>query len=164
MYGSKKLIEKEACDFGRLFCVVGLMKEENRKRLFVCLLISVYISSLPVAHLSDARPRRQLVVTGDSARIQDETTESFAWFFNVLGVYSTGPPFNVSSERQLVFLVGRPEFEPITFSDQKHFAHESYVIPTELYRLVQPETSRYRVFLNNPYPTFRDHEFILRRV
>ena len=43
------------------------------------------LSSLPVAHLSDA-PRRRLVVTGDSARIQDETTESSAWFFNVLGV------------------------------------------------------------------------------
>ena len=38
-----------------------------------------------VAHLSDA-PRRRLVVTGNSARIQDETTESSAWFFNVLGV------------------------------------------------------------------------------
>ena len=49
------------------------------------LIISVYLSSLPVAHLSDA-PRRQLVVTGDSAKIQDETTENSAWFFNVLGV------------------------------------------------------------------------------
>ena len=41
------------------------------------LIIFVYLSSLPVAHLSDA-PRRQLVVTGDSARIQDETTENSA--------------------------------------------------------------------------------------
>ena len=49
------------------------------------LIISVYLSSLPVAHLSDA-PRRRLVVTGDSARIHDETTENSAWFFNVLGV------------------------------------------------------------------------------
>ena len=49
------------------------------------LVISVYLSSLPVAHLSDA-PRRRLVVTGDSARIQDETTESSARFFNVLDV------------------------------------------------------------------------------
>ena len=49
------------------------------------LIISVYLSSLPVAHLSDA-PRRRLVVTGDSARIQDESTENSAWFFNVLGV------------------------------------------------------------------------------
>ena len=32
------------------------------------LVISVYLSSLPAAHLSDA-PRRRLVVTGDSARI-----------------------------------------------------------------------------------------------
>ena len=41
----------------------------------------VYLSSLPVAHL-----RKRLVVTGDSVRIQDETTENSAWFFNVLGV------------------------------------------------------------------------------
>ena len=48
------------------------------------LIIFVYLSSLPVAHLSDA-PRRRLIVKGDSARIQDETTENSAWFFNVLG-------------------------------------------------------------------------------
>ena len=56
--------------------------------VFFCniwLVISVYLSLLPVAHLSDA-PRRRLVVTGDSARIQDETTENSTWFFNVLGV------------------------------------------------------------------------------
>ena len=53
--------------------------------LICWLVICVYLSSLPVAHLSDA-PRRRLVVTGDSARIQDETTENSAWFFNVLGV------------------------------------------------------------------------------
>ena len=47
--------------------------------------ISVYLCALPAAHLSDA-PRRRLAVTGDSARIQDETTESSAWFFHVLGV------------------------------------------------------------------------------
>ena len=35
---------------------------------------------------SEQRPQRRLVVTGDSARIQDETTENSAWFFNVLGV------------------------------------------------------------------------------
>ena len=49
------------------------------------LIIFVYLSSLPVAHLNDA-PRRRLVVTGDSARIQDETTENSAWIFKVLGV------------------------------------------------------------------------------
>ena len=49
------------------------------------LVIFVYLSPLPVAHLSDA-PRRRLVVTGDSARTQDETTENSAWFFKVLGV------------------------------------------------------------------------------
>ena len=30
--------------------------------------------------------RYRLVITENSARIQDETTESSAWFFNVLGV------------------------------------------------------------------------------
>ena len=61
------------------------------------------LSSLPVAHLSDAL-RRRLVVTGDSARIQDETTEHSVWFFSVLGVEHrhTGPRFNVSSERLLI--------------------------------------------------------------
>ena len=49
------------------------------------LVISVYLLSLPVAHLSGA-PRKRLVVTVDSARIQDETTENSAWFFYVLGV------------------------------------------------------------------------------
>ena len=49
------------------------------------LIISVYLSLLPVAHLSDA-PIRRLVVTGDSARIQNKTSENSAWFFNVLGV------------------------------------------------------------------------------
>ena len=39
------------------------------------LIIFVYLSSLPVARLSDTS-RRQLVVKGDSARIQDETTEN----------------------------------------------------------------------------------------
>ena len=51
----------------------------------VSLFISVYLSSLPVANLSDA-PRRRLVVTGDSARIQDETTECSACFFDVFSV------------------------------------------------------------------------------
>ena len=69
------------------------------------MVISVYLSSLSVAHFSDA-PRRRLVVTGDSARIQDETTESSAWFFNVLGVQHrhTGPRFIVSSERHLIIV------------------------------------------------------------
>ena len=40
----------------------------------------VYLSTLPVAHLIDA-PRRRLVFYGDSAGIQDEATESSAWFF-----------------------------------------------------------------------------------
>ena len=40
-----------------------------------------------VAHLNDA-PSRRLVVTGDSARIQDETTESSACFLTCTA-YST---------------------------------------------------------------------------
>ena len=44
-----------------------------------------YLSSLPVAHLSEA-PEDGLVVTGDSARIQNETTYRSACFINVVGV------------------------------------------------------------------------------
>ena len=43
--------------------------------------------SLRLSHLGSTR-RRRLVDTGDSARIQDETAECPACFFNVLGVYS----------------------------------------------------------------------------
>ena len=77
----------------------------------VWLLISVYlhVSSLPVAHLSDA-PTRRLLVTGDSARIQDETTESSAWFFNQIG--HTEPRCNVSTERQLIIRLTSPGIEP----------------------------------------------------
>ena len=64
---------------------LGIALQCGRQVDLFGLVISVYLSSLPVAHLSDA-PRRRLVVTGDSARIQDETTENSAWFFNVLGV------------------------------------------------------------------------------
>ena len=63
----------------------SITKNHKIKKNIVDLIIFVYLSLLPVAHLSDA-PRRRLVVTGDSAGIQDETTESSAWFFNVLGV------------------------------------------------------------------------------
>ena len=80
-----------------LFCRLQIHSIRTRSRSYCpvvsssltrippCLVISVYLSSLPVAHLSDT-PRRRLVVTADSARIQDETTENSAWFFNVLGV------------------------------------------------------------------------------
>ena len=56
----------------------------------------VYLSSLPVAHLSDT-PRRRLVVKGDSARIQDDTTENSAWFFKVLGVSHRHAPSHGTS-------------------------------------------------------------------
>ena len=62
-----------------------ILEKKTKNVLENGLIISVYLSSLPVAHLSDAA-RRRLVVTGDSARIQDETIENSAWFFNVLGV------------------------------------------------------------------------------
>ena len=72
-------------DFDRAENLVG--KGENVAlfgkgfRLFIC----VYLSLLPVAHLR-AVARRWLVVTWDSERIQDETTESSAWFYNILSV------------------------------------------------------------------------------
>ena len=84
------------------------------------LFVSVYLSSLPVVHLSDA-PRRRLVVTGYSARIQDKTTERPTWLFNVLGVLHrhTGPRFKVSSDRQLVIVrLTNPGIEHTTSSFQ----------------------------------------------
>ena len=57
------------------------MERHNAKGWLV---ISVYLLSLPAAHLSDAP--KTVSCYGDSARIQDETTESSGWFFNVLGV------------------------------------------------------------------------------
>ena len=80
----------------------------------------VYLSSLPLAYLSDAR-RRRLVVTGNSARIQDETTESSAWFFNELGMqhHHMGHRFKVSQERQLVIVrLTSPGMEPTTSNFQ----------------------------------------------
>ena len=76
-------VNKCSSDFGS-----GMFSDQSiilQKNYIDYLIIFVYLSSLPVAHLSEA-PRRRLVVTGDSARIQDETTENSAWFFNVLGV------------------------------------------------------------------------------
>ena len=75
-------------DFNPYHLSVGWVKKKSESvksmpRLAVdWLIISVYLSSLPVAHLGDA-PRRLFVVTGDSARIQDETTENSALFFYV---------------------------------------------------------------------------------
>ena len=48
-------------------------------------IVSIYLSSLPVAHMSGG-VRRRLVVTGDIAWIKDESAVSSAWFSNVLGV------------------------------------------------------------------------------
>ena len=59
----------------------GQEAEMNRYD-FVCLRLSTVATG---SHVSEA-PRIRLVVTGDSARIQDKTTESSAWFFNMLGV------------------------------------------------------------------------------
>ena len=109
------------------------------------MVISVYLSLLPVAHLSDAS-RRRLVVTADSARIQDGTAESSAWFFNALGVKHrhTGLRFNVSSERLLIiFKLASRELEPTTCTDPKHCVYESYALPTELIgRLRRKETKK----------------------
>ena len=81
----------------------------------ICLFVSVYSTSLPVAHLSDA-PRKRLAVTGDIARIQDETNENSVWFFNVLDVkhIHKGPRFKVSSERQVIIGCPARESNPQT--------------------------------------------------
>ena len=57
-----------------LFSKVVCCKSDFKKELSS--FVSVYLSSLPVAHQSDA-PRGRLVVTGDRARIQGEPTVSF---------------------------------------------------------------------------------------
>ena len=64
--------------------------------LFICFRLFITATGCPFK-------RRRLVVKGDSARIQDETTENSAWFFNVLSVSHrhTGPRFN---ERQLAII------------------------------------------------------------
>ena len=53
---------------------------------------------------SERCPQKTVSCYGDSARIQDETTENFTWFFKVISVQHrhTGPRFNVSSERLLM--------------------------------------------------------------
>ena len=84
----------------------------------ICLFVSVYSTSLPVAHLSDA-PRKRLVVTGDISRIQDETNENSVWFFNVLDVkhFHKGHRFKVSSERQVIIVrLPSPGIEPTNSS------------------------------------------------
>ena len=106
-----KLIVDSVLSNESLYCDLSLCEVLRLNYPKICfylksvgwLLNSVHLSSLPAAHLSDAC-RRRLVVTRDSARIQDETAESSVWFFNVLGVKHrhTGPRFNVSSERLLV--------------------------------------------------------------
>ena len=63
---------KSNIDFGDYYCI-----------------IFIYLSFLPVAHLSDI-PRRPLVVTGDSARVLDKASESSARFFNMLVTWDLG--------------------------------------------------------------------------
>ena len=50
--------------------------------------VSLFLLLLPVVHLRDT-PRKLLVVTGDSARLQKETTESSARFFNSTTQFQT---------------------------------------------------------------------------
>ena len=95
--------ETRVIDYFRLFIVASGCPSEQGSYITV---------RYTIPDLSDA-PRRLLVVTGDSARIQDETTES--WFFNVLNVLhrQTGPQFKVSSERRLIIVrLTSPESNP----------------------------------------------------
>ena len=64
---------------------------------------------------------------------QDETTESCAWNFNVLGVQHrhTGPGFKVSSERQsVIFRLTSPGIDP------QPRVFTSSALPNELWGLV----------------------------
>ena len=74
----------ETCIYKCLYLITILNQNCFLNAKHGWLVISSYLSSIPVAHLSDIC-RRKLVVTGDSARIQDETTE-ISWFFNMFGV------------------------------------------------------------------------------
>ena len=51
----------------------------------VCFHTFILATSCPFEQ--NTPPRRRLVRMGDSARIQEETTESSAWFFSMLGVH-----------------------------------------------------------------------------
>ena len=96
------------------------------------LVISVYLLSLLVAHVSDA-PRRQLVVTRDSSRYMTKLLRIPPGSL-MCSAYSTvtGPRYNVLPERQLIILVGQPGIRTYTCSDPKHYVYESYPLPTEL--------------------------------
>ena len=61
---------------------------EHLTMLLVSLLVDYYCLFIVATSRRSQQgpPGRRLVVTGDSARIQAETTENSAWFFNVLGV------------------------------------------------------------------------------
>ena len=108
------------------------------KRYTDALFISVYLSWLPDAHLSDA-PKRQLVVTGDNARTQDEITKSSAWFFN--SVYSTVTRDlglkAYPKDKLVVIRLTSPGIEP------KNLEFSSRTLnPTELFGLVRYVTTR----------------------
>ena len=56
--------------------------------------------------VKDIFPRRRLFVKGDSARIQNETAESSAWFFSMCDVSNRhmGSRFKISPERRFVIV------------------------------------------------------------
>ena len=89
------------CEF-KYTCLQPLRKMPSKLTVFkwlMFLFVSDYVSSLPVALLTNA-PRRRLVVTGDSARIQGETrTESSDWFFNVTRDLGLNPTRKTISNR-----------------------------------------------------------------
>ena len=75
-----------------------------------CLVGYFGLSSLPVAHISD-NPRRQLVVTGDSAWIKDKLLRvpPGSLTCSAFSTVTRGAQFSVSSVRLLVILIGQPE-------------------------------------------------------
>ena len=92
LYGTYIVYSMSQCHPGTILSILLVTRthiQQSEARLLriekigTCI-FSAYLSWLPVDHLSDA-PRRRLVVTEDSARIQDERTESSTWF----SAYST---------------------------------------------------------------------------
>ena len=84
---------------------------------FFCFRLFIVATDWP----SERRPKRGLVVIGDSARIQDEITKNSFCFFNVLCVQQRhrGPGFKVSTGKPLVIIrLKSPGIEPTTSSFQ----------------------------------------------
>ena len=94
-----------------------LISDELGGKIHICFRLFIFATGCR----SEQRPKKTvIVVKGDSARRQNEISESSAWLFSVLGVKHrhTGSHFKVSSELETISncKVTRPGIEPTTAS------------------------------------------------